>query len=181
MPFFEIMGKDKSKSPTILIKATMPNGKILAIKLWTNIYTDNDHRKHNESLEYEKKIYEKKIKPLLEQDPTLSFLPYVGEGCNSSADDVANFLRVDKDSDEEMILWYGALFYFINNPYNNFDYTDYEISEYMEENEKTILDIRKTLNNVKIQCILLPYIDESMTFGDYFNINLDIFLILLHK
>ena len=175
MPNFEFLNKS-SASPTIVIKLILQNGQVLAAKLWSddvkNIENKDGTKPYKEiieSVEYERKIYENQIKPILDEDNTLPFLPYVGEGCKSSAEDLAKFFRVNIRDGFELMYFFGALYFYIENPGMPFHYQKKVVLDYMDKKQLAIHNILDGFKrkNTLFHCILLPFVNNAQTFADY--------------
>ena len=183
---FEILNKT-SASPTIVLKLQL-NNKIYAVKLWANVVADITKQKGNnplykpyessiKALRYEKRVYLEKIKPLLDNDPNLPFLPYSGdegqEGCNSSPNNIAQFLGITDEQTrqniEQKVLWYAGLYIYIKHPSERYNYTLNNILQYMQNKNMNVLQIMEYFEqkNVKVECMILPFVENVLTLNNY--------------
>jgi hypothetical protein len=144
---FRILSKN-SASPTIMIINKVTNH---IYKIWSSD-DDSDEAK---GLDYENKVYSEKIKPMLDKNPDLPFLQYIGYGENTIQkleDDIKMI------SDEDRNLFRLAMLIFLRNP----SVTDIKwdkdfFDEWKDRNNPTEANINNVLN-IRVKIIILPTI-----------------------
>lgn len=150
---FKIFNKSTA-SPSLIIHNKNVEPQVV-LKLWKKsdlpIY---------KALEYERKIYENKIKPFVKDAP---FLRYIGEGNCANFGQIADYLGA---RDEKSKNFLTLAFYIYEKVEDDFNYeildayTDPDMNVYTEYGEK-----ERLINDINYECIILPFVN-MITFSD---------------
>ena len=141
-----------SASPTIMIiqKNTTPPR---IFKIWLK----NDHSDETEGLRYEKDIYMKRIKPLVDNGDGEHLMHILGDGCST----IENLTTLFKLNDEDAFLLYACFLIYLKGPSEShtYDFTNVtHVLKYLIKNKTRRDKIIHSIKNEKIECIILPYI-----------------------
>lgn len=164
---FTILPK-KSSSPTMLIKCKDPRGKWIICKVWNA----DDPSLETQGLEYENKVYEKKVAPLLDKNPKEPFIKYHGYG-EMNGEKLAHFIGINEanfpeeeedeyieDIDIALDYWQVCCIFFTRDPEMEYDWEKLK-------NYDVPYDYREmfSLDQMDFKFITLEYI-ECNTFTD---------------
>ena len=146
---FKVLNK-KSSSPSLIIIINDPKK---VIKVW---FTD-DNSEETQSLNYEMYVYQNKIRPILQKDPTLPFLDYLDARDLNVEQLEKNIGITDIDS---QLLWISVFFIFFQERDSSFDYGNAKhITKYMKKfGSLANVDINKVYN-LKLRMLVLPFMN----------------------
>lgn len=146
---FQILAKN-SASPTLMV-IVKKEGAPYIMKVWSSV----DKTREARGLTYENMIYEDKVQTLINSNPNLGLLKYVGKAENVTVQELGN--RVGIMNDEELDIWKLVFLIYFRDTQRQFKYDRKSLLEYSitHQDTKSVLDIVLT---ARVNCIMLPYI-----------------------
>jgi serine/threonine protein kinase len=150
---FKIFDKS-SMSPTIMIKFHI-DSKPVILKAWNT----RDESPAAKALTYEIKAYEE-INNLLEKDPTLPYIKYIGSGTSSVGDIGEQLIKIKSTEDRDFFKAACRLF---------FSNTAADKCIYSKKNLEKFRGVDDNILSYKMTFIILPFI-EYYRFTDFMNV-----------
>ena len=146
---FQILAKN-SASPTLMI-IVKNEGNPYIMKVWSAFDQSNEAK----GLSYENMIYEDKVQSLLDSNPELNLLKYVGKATNVTVKELGD--KIGLGDTKSWILWKLVFLIYLRDTQRMFNYDKQSLKKYNE----THPGIYSELDNVlvaNVNCIMLPYI-----------------------